>query len=97
MNNIPATLRGFCTIRIATPLVTTTCQLPSRKSTTYSCLFVSFLRYRYPFRHSNRVRSRPSSPFVVLFGLEISDRTRCWYPGRVELSSYLADQCLDDI
>ena len=55
------------------------------------------LRYRYRFRHSNRVRSRPFSPFFVLFGLAISDRTRCWYPGRVELSSYLVDQCLDDI
>ena len=38
----------------------------------------------------------PPSFFFLLFGLEVLDRTRCWYPGRVELFLYLADQCLDD-
>ena len=92
--NLP---REFCTIWTATPLVTPICQLPCHIPTTYSCLFVSYLRYRYPFKKSSCVRSRPSSPFFVLFGLEVLDRTRCWYPGRVEMFLYLADQCLTDI
>lgn len=58
--NLP---REFCTIWTATPLVTPICQLPCRIPTTYSCLLVSYLRYRYPFKKSSRVRSRPSSPF----------------------------------
>ena len=66
MENLSATIlntpRELCTIWTANAPCHAYMQLPSRISTTYSCLSVSYLRYRYPFKNSNRVRSRPSSP-----------------------------------